>query len=319
MANFTPPFGSDAAKRPPTANEKTNGFQCGPAEQRLFNGLFHRIESEIGDVISHAGLIPSDGDLTQLRQAIDAQIGVAVGNIGGNTDDFLLLSQASARLPIFPEIVSSDFRMNISSPASGTIRIPGNVQFIHRGINPITTVETDFSTDVSSTYHIRWHKTDGFVMRDLASNIYNPGTLPETDTAFDTTFDDMLIARVVTNSNNIATITNLANASDLTVEQKVAGTDAQLFGLNGANFLIQHSLNWARRVKTYSLNVIKADGNDSFDFDVNIVPKGTAPRDDPALALNVQEPDIYIDRYGLDSIIMRDYTKSITVMFVGGA
>ena len=40
---------------------------------------------------------------------------------------------------------------------------------------------------------------------------YNPLNLPETDPRFDSSYDNMLIARVITNSANVATITNLVN------------------------------------------------------------------------------------------------------------
>lgn len=210
MANFLIPFGRDSEKRLPSLDERQNGFPCGPADQRLFNGLFHRLESEVGEVIDFAGLTGDDADLTQLRQAIEAMIAAATG--GGDTSQFLLVSQARARLPIWPEIVSADNKMNVSSPASGTIRIPGGVDFWHRGIYKITTVQTDFASLASKTYHVRWNATSGYVMKDLADVAYNPGGVAETDARFDSTYDDMLIARVVTNSSNVPTITNLANA-----------------------------------------------------------------------------------------------------------
>ena len=70
MADFATPFASQAGRRTPTADEKVNGFPCGPADQTLFNGLFHRLESEIGNVISYAGLTGSDADYAQLRSRL---------------------------------------------------------------------------------------------------------------------------------------------------------------------------------------------------------------------------------------------------------
>lgn len=209
MANFLIPFGRDADKRLPTTDERQNGFPCGPADIRLFNGLFNRLESEVGEVINFAGLTPDDTDLTQLRQAIEALISAATG--GGDTSQFLLTAQARARLPIYPDVQHADGHLGCFTTGPGVLRIPGGRTFLHRGIFPITTVQTDLATDLSKTYHLRWNPTDGYQLKDLASGTYNPGALAESNDAFDSKFDDMLIARVVTNSGNVLTVTNLIN------------------------------------------------------------------------------------------------------------
>src|SRR5690606_31790459 len=142
MANFTTPLASNGSRRNPTATEKVEGFPCGPADQTLFNGLFHRIEAELGHIISYAGLTGSDADNTQVRQAVQALISAAVG---GDSSQFLLMDQARARLPIYPEVVSSDYKINVISPAGGTVRVPSGVTFMHRGVFPVVTSETDFA------------------------------------------------------------------------------------------------------------------------------------------------------------------------------
>lgn len=70
MADFKVPFGSQAGRRPPNADEKINGFPCGPANQQLFNGLFYRLESELGAIITDAGIVQNDDDMTQVLQSI---------------------------------------------------------------------------------------------------------------------------------------------------------------------------------------------------------------------------------------------------------
>lgn len=228
MADFATPFASQAGRRTPTADEKVNGFPCGPADQTLFNGLFHRLESEIGNVISYAGLTGSDADYAQLRKAIVALIDAATG--GGSTDSYLLMSQATARLPIYPEMMTEDRKINISSPATGVVRVPGGIDFLHRGIFQVTTEETDFNTQASKTYHLRWNPGDGFTLNDLSSGTYNPSAAAETSTVFDSSYDDMLLARVVTNSSNVATITNLANAHDLRASGQVVNARGAFSG-----------------------------------------------------------------------------------------
>ena len=220
MADFDTPFGNAASRRFPSDAEHATGFACGPLDITLFNGLFYRLEAEIGSVLSYAGVTQSDADMTQLRQAI---ITIIEGITGlGNTDGYVLLSQARARLPIFPEIVSSDYKINLSAPATGTVRVPAGVTFMHRGIYPFVTVETNLSTSASKTYHVRWDAaTNAIALKDLSNGTYNPGAAAETAVLFDSTYDDMLIARVVTNASNVATITSLANAHSIAMTTEV--------------------------------------------------------------------------------------------------
>lgn len=213
MADFDPPFAWDGERRVPTADEIETGFGCGPFALPLWNWMFYAIWSEIGEVLTFNGITPDNGDMTQLRQAIQAQIDAATG--GGDPESYLTLLQASARLPIFPEVLNTPAHFGVVSPGTGQVRVPAGVNFQHRGISPYTTVQTDLATDASKTYHLRWNKTDGFTLKDLATGGYNPGTLAETDASFDSTFDDMLVARIITNSSNVPSITNLANKTTL--------------------------------------------------------------------------------------------------------
>lgn len=252
MANFTPPFSTTGPRRNPTSDEKANGFACGPADQLLFNGLFHRIESELNEIITYAGLTPTDGQLNQVRQAIQAMIAAATG--GGEPEDYLLINQAAARLPFYPEVISSDGRINLTSPAGGTVRIPAGVNFLHRGIALKTTVQSDFATVNSRTYHVRWSESGGYVMRNLSDNAYNPDARAETDPLFDSTFDDMLIARVVTNSSNVATITNLANKDRLFAQFAKASIESATGSAGGWSILpwLTGVVDWARTPKMLS-------------------------------------------------------------------
>lgn len=77
MADFSTPFANIATRRSPTASEANNGMPCGPADKELFDGMFHRLEAELGHLISHAGLTGSDSDFEQVRKAVDALISTA--------------------------------------------------------------------------------------------------------------------------------------------------------------------------------------------------------------------------------------------------
>lgn len=262
MANFGTPFGRDAERRSPSPTESEQGFPCDAAERALFNQLFYRLEAEVGHVIDHAGIAQTDARFTQLREAIQSLIAAATGS--GDTSQFLLTAQARARLPIFPEVLTNDGLMNVSSPGIGSVRVPGGVAFLHRGIFPINTTQTDFPTDASKVYHLRWDPTNGFRLRDLASPTYNPTTLAESNTFFDSTYDDMLVARVITNSSNIATITNLVNKARI-VTTVVANSALATGGRS-----LVHTLNFARVGIPCLASIVPPGGNRDSDVFVRV-------------------------------------------------
>lgn len=236
MADFSTPFGSVGGNiRLPTEDERQEGFPCGPADRALFNELFRRIEAELGAVVQEAAITPSDSDDTTVLQAILALIEAATG--GGDTESYVTMAQARARLPIFPDVLHADGHLNVTSPAPGQVRVPAGRIFQHRGIFQVTTVETDFATLASKTYHLRWNPTDGFGLYDLADIGYNPTVLDEANSVFDSTFDDMLVARVVTNSSNVPAITNLINKSRLSSQTLWRGQ-------------VTHALNWTTLIGT---------------------------------------------------------------------
>jgi len=265
MANFIPPFADVGEKRFPTLTEKQQGHGCGEADRALFNGLQHRLEAEVGHVIAHAGLTGSDADMQQLRKAIQALISAATG--GGDTSQFLLTSQARARLPLWPDIAAVSGVATVSAPSTGVVRLAAGSVIMHRGILPYTTVQTDFNTDASKTYHLRMNMTTGVVtLNDLANATYNPTAAAETSALFDSTYDDALLARIVTNSSNVATITALVNRNRFwTIIERTTS----LFlgaGNYGASQLDPYTYNLARtpRINLQGYNVgVTADYRDS--------------------------------------------------------
>lgn len=294
MANFSPPFSSNADKRYPTSDERQNGFECGPADQQLFNGMYHRIEAELLAVIQSAGITPSDDSLTQVRDAIQALIDAATG--GGDPSIYLLLSQARARLPIFPDVLTTDGRITVVTAGADTARVPGGVTFLHRGIFPVTTDQTDFPFVANKTYHIRWNPTNGLVMRDLADPVYNPTTAPEASTIFDSGFDDMLIARVITNSANVPTITNLANKARL-INEQVANGSGEIFTYgayrDGVRFTNSFQLNWARYPFAIVTGTARQSGAPVLQGGANVIERST------------------VNRYGVTALVQSDWDRDL--------
>lgn len=247
MADFDPPFADDAELRVPTADERENGFPCGPADRFLFNALFNLLEGNIKHMADQAGETPNqDLDHTLLFRSIAAYVASIIGETsGGDTSNFVLMTQARARLPIHFEILNTDATIVCISTGVGNVRLPGGVDFMHRGIGLITTAQTDFVTDASKTYHLRWNPTDGFQLKDVVGGVYNPGALAETNVAFDSNYDDMLVARVITNAGNVPTITNLVNKAILKKQATVSGAGTK-YGANGFYYVGTWVQNWAR-------------------------------------------------------------------------
>jgi len=303
MADFDPPFAQNGEFRFPNANEQSLGWPCGPIDQNLLNGLFRIHNGNIGNVIAEAGVTGPDGDLTKLRRAIEALIAAATG--GGTAEDYILMTQARNRLPIFPDVQNVDGRIGVTAPSTGTVRLAGGVEFLHRGIFRVTTTQTDFATDPSKTYHLRWNPDDGFVLRDLASGTYNPGTLSESNVAFDSTYSDMLIARVITNSSNVATITTLANKDRIKGQIKFDGAVQDPHQNTSLNRFDNAVFNLARQpiaIPYYEvIDVRNIDGGGQF-----------RPDDihDHDMRLRVDG----LNRYGAGITQSRDYAANLTTV-----
>lgn len=249
---YNPPYGSTD----PNAAYVDRNTPGAIAGSRVPAPAIEHPQREIMAVIANAGLDPSSEDLTQLLKAIQNMISAATG--GSGDANYVLMTQARVRLPIFPEVVASDGRLAVISPSTGVVRIMPGYDFLHRGIFNVTTVQQDFTTVASKTYHLRWNPTDGYSLKDLASSVYNPGGLAEDSVAFDTTYDDMLIACVVTNASNVATITTLANKSTMALNE-VTNVTSSIVGLDTSGAYVQYSYtyNWARRPTNYDLNIVE--------------------------------------------------------------
>ena len=171
-------------------------------------------QAEIVNAISRLGLTPDKDDLEQLGKAIQNAIAAATG--GGETEDFLTMATARARLPVYPEILTADAKLAVTSPSSGTLFVPAAGTIRHRGVYDVlisdyTDVERTFNLLPSKVAHLRWSAASGLERFYLDDAGYNPSGLPETDVTFDSTYDSALLARVVTDASAVATVTNLVN------------------------------------------------------------------------------------------------------------
>ena len=159
--------------------------------------------------------------------------------------------------PIYPHVLTSDGKMTYST-AVGSITLSNAIEFVWRGGIKYSTSNFDrtFTTVANKTYHLRWQWNDNdpqMVLKDLADTSYNTGSFDETNTVFDSTFDDMLIARIVTDGSNNLSVTQLVNLNDLKDRlEGSADTNIVRNDLNDATGEGTITYNWARRPKNMS-------------------------------------------------------------------
>jgi len=163
--------------------------------------------------------------------------------------------------PIFPEILATSNIFTFTS-STGSVSINSGLAWVWRGLRGFNTahfssIERTFSTQASKTYHLRWYAPGTsqapqatyprgrFMLQDLADGGYNPSANTDSSTSFDSTYDNMLIARVVTNGSNVPTITALKNLAVLTGQLSKSTFHVSTATWNGLA-TASATLNWAR-------------------------------------------------------------------------
>lgn len=184
-------------------------------------------QEEILAVIISAGIAPNADIWTQLLEAIDKKV-----------------EAVRVLLPIYPDVLTVDGKFTVTQTSAGVVSVAAGTTWTMRGGKARTSVLTPLATAASKLYHLRYR--DGvFALFDIGSLVYNPSSLAETDTTFDTTYDDMLVAKVVTDGSNVATITTLVNRPKLAILQnKRITTPGALNWTTKSGTAI--TLNWAR-------------------------------------------------------------------------
>lgn len=162
------------------------------------------------------------------RLASAAETTAGAGGLAVSPDN---LSGILANLPIHADFRTSDGRL-VLTPGAGNVVVTG-ASILWRGwklfdLAALSAPNRTFATAANKTYHLRWdapgtglatpaanYPNGRLSLRDLADAAYNPGALGEADVTFDTSYDSLLVARVITNGANAATISALANKSFL--------------------------------------------------------------------------------------------------------
>lgn len=163
-------------------------------------------------------------------------------------------------MPIYPEVMGATGLFTVTNPA-GFARIAAGTQWVHRGAFTYTSVQTDLPTVANKTYHLRWDPTNGFLLYDLSNGAYNPAAVAESDPVFDTTYDSMLIARVVTNGANVATITTLINRAQLWLDYENVQNAGSVIEPGASSWALAYRnvsvpIGWSRKPRSKALNAV---------------------------------------------------------------
>lgn len=162
------------------------------------NMIQEEIMSVIGDPTLDPPITPDPGNWGQLLEAINRKI------------DALRVD-----MPIYPDVKTVDGKFTVTGVAGNKIRVGAGTEFVMRGMKTYVSAETDLgATAANKIYHLRF-VGGAFGLYDLASLAYNPGALAETHVSFDSTYDNMLVARVTTDPTNVPFITTLVNKAVL--------------------------------------------------------------------------------------------------------
>lgn len=127
------------------------------------------------------------------------------------------LDQALNNLPIYPETLTSDNRVALTLIAT-TLTVSESNMIVLRGWNRINAADysleqRQFTIDLGRIYHLRFNVVSGFYLEDLSSDSYNPTSQPQTNSAFDSTLDNVLLAAI---DNGV--ITAYRNVSELPIK-----------------------------------------------------------------------------------------------------
>lgn len=250
-----------------------------PADTRIFGAVDTFFKNctpgaRDGTAVEAAWL---NGVLMQIRQAVRG-MGITEDNAD---DDMLLKAIQAAAAGLVPEaallaslpvhaLVGAAGTLAYTSGA-GTIIVSTGQSITRRGfkvyaLDNLSLANRTFVTLANKTYHLRWYAPGigratpaaswpygRLYLEDIADLTYNPSALAEANSAFDSTYDSLILARVVTDGANALTVTALLNQPRLTGIFSRASTKP------GTVYTTTHTFNWSR-VPLASLRDINAPG-----------------------------------------------------------
>ncbi|MEM5529547.1 tail fiber protein [Gammaproteobacteria bacterium AS21] len=170
-------------------------------------------------------------------------------------------------LPIFPEIINNDKKLLISLSV-GKLTIAENQVIRFRGWRDINTdnlSNLSFTLDLAKTYHLRFDIDNELSLNDIESSDYNPDSLSESDRSFDTTYDNVLLAKI--SNGVVTTLINQSEPFSLTYDGLPNSADATPTG-NDYVGSFELPLNWSRSPISDSVEIkghLAANGTHSWN------------------------------------------------------
>lgn len=214
----------------------------------------------VGAVHQIRSLLAGDGvTLTLVETAPGSGLyGIEIAADGGGGGGGGSVTQWQ-RLPIHPEIETGNNQLGITDNGNGTLTVQASQNVLWRGWDRVSTDTYSsgartVTTLANKVYHLRYVRSTGFALKDLSDSGYNPSALAESNAVFDTTYDDMLIARITTNGSNVATVTPLVNKAALYAQASTTGTPTNPNAHHGWEYTPTVTLNWARAPKLLAVN-----------------------------------------------------------------
>lgn len=229
--------------------------------------------------------VPTEADLQQVRKAVEALIEDAIaGVVGGGA--FLTLAAAGANLLFYPEVITSAGGIMTVQPVgvSGSGEVQTGQELVWRGHKRILVDSVPgrtFTTLANTTYHLVWDAPDTGLAVPAATyplgrfSLISRSPASEADPQYDSTYDRMLVARIVTNGSNVLTITSLANKDRLDDVQygttQTPGNNMTISSPgdpNGATGTFAITPNWARtpRVVATPTRIAQVGGQTDLDL-----------------------------------------------------
>lgn len=288
---YNPPFGG-AANDPYVDGNVASGIKGsrvpGAALEAPQREIAHVIDYLLGD--GTFGDAQDENDSEQLRKAIAS---IFTGN------------------KVFPEIETATNVLAITDNTNGTISIDAAQSWMWRGAILISS--SDFSSGdrtlshaASKTYHLRWNASGTGNATPAAT--YPRGRFEivdmtaaspvETDTSYDSTYDRMVIAKIVTDGANTPTITLLKNKAVMVIDLNFSSSALVASGANGATATFYPVWNFAR-TPTIQPSMWHMAIASNADADWYCIVSATT-------------------RYGTVATAIRDYATTLSMQLVGG-
>ena len=310
MANFSTPFANTGARREPTPTELSDGFPIGAADKELFNGLAYRVEAELGTLVA-AGLPNAPDNTTDsVLKAIQALINAAVPD--ANKDTYLTEAQYLGHINSYSDVTDSTF-----VDGGGNLLTCPEVKMSYKGYKPLSIPNVSLALANSKIYHIRHTLAGGVVAIPMDDGTYNPNSWTENAPEFDTTREDILLARATVDGTGTITVVNLANRQLFSVSALVEAVPKGMNGQKDAVFSVETTFNTGRTPVDISCSVAAVEVNNtgSGERNKNFIPSDDYSKGNARLSNNAA--GFKADRYGFFTQALYDDAQLLTVLVNG--